>query len=153
MLLTSGQGAQRWQEIAQKEIGQTRTDLVEGMGRVTAMESSVQKIKEAQEGQNLKKEIMELINTRLQTFEAQNDVNIQEWTSSIVQGCQKLEEQIEGIQEQLGEIQQRQTEFQMTFDSIVSRLEQVETARLQSIPEGSTSPPGYVTVDSARSLP
>ena len=41
MLLTSGQGAQRWQEIAQKEIGQTRTDLVEGMDRVTAMESSV----------------------------------------------------------------------------------------------------------------
>ena len=31
MLLTTGQGAQRWQEIAQKEIGQTRTDLVEGM--------------------------------------------------------------------------------------------------------------------------
>ena len=57
------------------------------MGRVTAMESSVQKIKEAQEGQNLKKEIMELIITRLQTFEAQIDANIQEWTGSIVQGC------------------------------------------------------------------
>ena len=84
------------------------------------MESTVQQIKEAQEGQNLKKEIMELINTRLQTFEAQIDVNIQEWTGSIVQGCQKLEEQMEGIQEQLGEVQEKQTEFQITFDSIMS---------------------------------
>ena len=153
MLLTSGQGAQQWQEIAQKEISQTRTDLVEGLGRVTALESTVQKIKEAQEGQTLKKEIMELVNTRLQTFEAQIDANLQEWTGSIVQGCQNLEEQMEGIQEQLGEIQQKQTEFQMAFDSIVSRLEQVETARLQSIPEGSTSPPGGFTADSVRSLP
>ena len=41
MLLTMGQEAQQWQEIAQTEIGQTRTDLVEGMGRVAAMESNV----------------------------------------------------------------------------------------------------------------
>ena len=101
----------------------------------------------------MKKEILELVNTRLQTFEAQIDANIQEWTGSIVQGCQNLEEQIEGIHEQLGEIQQRQTEFQMTLDSIVSRLEQVETARLQSIPEGSTSPPRCFTADSVQSLP
>ena len=47
MPLTSGQGAQRWHEIAQKEIGQTQTNLVEGMGRVTAIEASVQKIEEA----------------------------------------------------------------------------------------------------------
>ena len=46
------------------------------MGRVTTMESSVQQIKEAQEGQNWKKEIMELIDTQLHTFEAQIDANI-----------------------------------------------------------------------------
>ena len=70
-----------------------------------------------------------------------------------MQGCQKLEEQMEGIQEQLGEIQERQTEFQRTFDSIVSRLEHVETARLQSIPEGLILPPECFTADSVRSLP
>ena len=59
---------------------------------------------------------------------------------------------MEGIQVQLEEVQEKQTEFQITFDSILSRLEQVETARLQSIPEGSTSPPGF-TADSVRSMP
>ena len=46
MLLTAGQGAQQWQEIAHKEMGQTRADLVEGMGRVTALKSAVQTIRE-----------------------------------------------------------------------------------------------------------
>ena len=89
MLLTIGQGAQRWQEIAQKEIGQTRTDLVEGMGRGTAMESSMQKIREAQEGQELKKEILALVNSQLKTFEAQIDGKVQEWMAASVEGCQK----------------------------------------------------------------
>ena len=76
MLLTTGQEAQQWQEIAQKEIGQTRTDLVEGMGRVTAMESSVQKIREVQEGQNVKNEILELVDTQLQTLQAQIEAKV-----------------------------------------------------------------------------
>ena len=99
MLLTMGQEAQQWQEIAQNEIGQTRTDLVEGMGRVTAMESSVQKLREVQEGQDLKNEILVLVDTQLQTFQAQIDAKVQEWTTAIVQGCQELEDKIEGIQE------------------------------------------------------
>ena len=78
MLLMTGQEAQQWQEIAQKEIGQTRTDLVEGMGRVTAMESTVQRIREVQEGQDLKNEILVLMTTRLDTFEAQLSAKIQE---------------------------------------------------------------------------
>ena len=46
MLLAAGQGAQQFQEIVHKEMGQTCADLVEGMGRVTALESSVQAIRE-----------------------------------------------------------------------------------------------------------
>ena len=56
------------------------------MGRVTAMESSVQKIREAQEGQHLKKEILELVDTQLKTFEVQMDAKVQEWTATIVEG-------------------------------------------------------------------
>ena len=41
MVLAAGQGAQQFQEIAHREMGQTRADLVEGLGRVTALESSV----------------------------------------------------------------------------------------------------------------
>ena len=48
MLLAAGQGAQQFQEIAYREMGQTRADLVEGMGRVTSLESSVHEIREAQ---------------------------------------------------------------------------------------------------------
>ena len=33
---------QGWQDVAQREIGQTRADLVKLTGRVTAMESSIQ---------------------------------------------------------------------------------------------------------------
>ena len=96
MLLMTGQEAQQWQEIAQKEIGQTRTDLVEGMGRVTAMESTVQRIREVQEGRDLKNEILVLMNTRLDTFEAQINAKMEEWTTAIVQGCQELEDKIDG---------------------------------------------------------
>ena len=106
MLLTTGQEAQQWQEIAQKEIGQTRTDLVEGMGRVTAIESSVQKIREVQEGQDVKNEILTLVNTRLQTMETQ----VREWVTAIGEGCQELEDRIDGIQAQLGVMKQKQDE-------------------------------------------
>ena len=37
MVLAAGQGAQQFQEIAHREMGQTRADLVEGLGRVTAL--------------------------------------------------------------------------------------------------------------------
>ena len=47
MLLAARQGAQQFQEIAHREMGQTRADLVEGLGRVTALESSVQEVREA----------------------------------------------------------------------------------------------------------
>ena len=99
MLLTTGQEAQQWQEIAQKEIGQTRTDLVEGMGRVTALESSVQKVREVQQGQDLKNEILALVDTQLQTLKAQIEASMEEWSGSIVRGCQELEDKIDGIQE------------------------------------------------------
>ena len=69
------------------------------MGRVTAMESTVQRIREVQEGQDLKNEILVLMTTQLDTFEAQINAKVQEWTTAIVQGCQELEDKIEGIQE------------------------------------------------------
>ena len=131
MLLTSGQGAQQWQEIAQKGIGQTRANLVAGLGRVTVLESSIQAIREDQQKQDLKKEVLELVTTQLQTFEAQVDARVREWTETTVQGCQEMVEQLESIQEQLGEIQERQTDFQAAFDSIRQRLEQVEMTRLR----------------------
>ena len=37
-LMASGQRSQQWQEITQKEIGQTRADLVEGQGRLIVLE-------------------------------------------------------------------------------------------------------------------
>ena len=74
-LMTSGHEAQQWQEIAQKEIGQMRADLVEGQDRLTALESFVQKIREAQQ-QDVTKDIMDLVNTRLQTFETQIDAKV-----------------------------------------------------------------------------
>ena len=60
---------------------------------------------------------------------------------------------MEGVQKQLGKIQTRQTEFQAACDSILHRLEQLESSRLRSIPEASVSPPGPQTADSVRSLP
>ena len=123
------------------------------MGRVTAMESTVQRIREVQEGQDLKNEILVLMTTRLDTFEAQLNAKIQEWTTAIVQGCQELEDKIDGIQEQLGEIQQKQDEHQNILDAILPRLEQVESTRLHSIPEVSVSPTGFYTADSVQSLP
>ena len=97
MLLTTGQEAQQWQEIAQKEIGQTRTDLVEGMGRVAAMETTVQRIREVQEGQDLKNEMLALVTTRMDTFETQLNASMEKWTTAVAEGCQELEDRIDGI--------------------------------------------------------
>ena len=99
ILLTTGQEAQQWQEIAQREIGQTHTDLVEGLGRVTVMESTVQRITEVQEGKELKDEILALVTTRLDSFEAQLNVSMEKWTTAVADGYQELEERIDGIQE------------------------------------------------------
>ena len=41
-IVEAGQRSQRWKELAQKEIGQARTDLVEAGGRLTTVESAVQ---------------------------------------------------------------------------------------------------------------
>ena len=49
MLLAARLGAQQFEEIAHKEMGQTRADLVEGMGRVTSLESSDREISAAQQ--------------------------------------------------------------------------------------------------------
>ena len=90
-----------------------RADLAEGQDRLTALESSVQKIREAQQ-QDVTKDIMDLVNTRLQTFETHIDAKVREWAASTVRGCQKLEGHLDslvGIQEQLGKIQEKQTEF------------------------------------------
>ena len=104
------------------------------MGRVTAMKSSVQQIREAQEGQNVKNEILELVDTQLQTLQAQIEAKVQEWAMAIGKGCQELEDRLDGIQVQLGAVQQRQSEHQHLFNVILPRLEQLEAARLQSIP-------------------
>ena len=101
MVLAAGQGAQQFQEIAHREMGQTRADLVEGLGRVTALESSVQEVREAQQSQDMSKDIMDMITAQLQTFEAQIDAKIRGWTASAVKGCQELEETLGGVQEQL----------------------------------------------------
>ena len=122
MLLAAGQGAQQFQEIAHREMGQTRADLVEGLGRVTALESSVHEVREAQQ-QDRSKDIMDLVTAQLQTFESQIDAKIRGWTASTVKGCQELEDTLGGVQDQLGEIQRRQTEFQAACDSILHRLE------------------------------
>ena len=71
----------------------------------------------------MKKEILELVTTQLNTLEAQMDAKVQKWTTTIVQGCQEMADQIESIQKQLEDIQQRQTEFQALFDFILPRLE------------------------------
>ena len=122
MLLAAGQGAQQFQEIAHREMGQTRADLVEGLGRVTALELSVHEVREAQQ-QDRSKDIMDLVTAQLQTFETQIDAKIRGWTASTVKGCQELEDTLGGVQEQLGEIQRRQTEFQAACDFILHRLE------------------------------
>ena len=96
---------------------------------------------------------MDLVTAQLQTFEAQIDAKIRGWTASTVKGSQELEDTLGGVQEQLGEIQRRQTEFQAACDSVLHRLEQLESSRLRSIPEASVSPPGPQTADSVRSLP
>ena len=70
------------------------------MGRVIAMESTVQRIREVQEGQDLKNKILALVTTRLDTFEAQLNASMQKWTTAIADGCQDLEERIDGIQGQ-----------------------------------------------------
>ena len=49
---------------------------MEGLGRVTAMESSVQQIREVQEGQKVKHEILELVDTQLQTLQAQIETKV-----------------------------------------------------------------------------
>ena len=133
-------------------MGQTRADLVEGLGRMTALESSVQEVREAQQ-QDRSKDIMDMITAQLQTFESQIDAKIRGWTASTVKGCQELEDTLGGVQKQLGEIERRQTEFQTACDSILHRLEQLESSRLRSIPEASVSPSGPQTADSVRSLP
>ena len=99
------------------------------------------------------KNIMDLVTTRLQDFETRVDERIQEWTASTMKGCRELEDIVEGVQQQLGEIQERQVGFQATLDTILQRLEVVENPRMCSIPEGSFSPPGQYTADSVRSLP
>ena len=68
MVLAAGQGAQQFQEITHREMGQTRADLVEGLGRVTALESSVREVREVQQ-QDRSKDIMDLVTAQLQTFE------------------------------------------------------------------------------------
>ena len=78
-------------------MDQTRADLVEGMDRVTALESSVHTIRESQQTQDMSKGIMDMVAAQLQTFEAQIDAKIQEWTASTVQGCQALEDTLEGV--------------------------------------------------------
>ena len=111
-----------------------RTDLVEGLGRVSAMESSVQKIREVQEGQHVKNKILELVDTQLQIMQAQVEAKVQDWAMVIGKGCQELEDRLDGIQMQLEVVQQRQNEHQSLFDAILPRLEQLEAARLQFIP-------------------
>ena len=61
--------------------------------------------------------------TRLDTFEAQINAKVQEWTTAVVQGCQELEDKMEGIQVQLGGIQEKQDEHQNILDVILPRLE------------------------------
>ena len=61
------------------------------------MESSVQKIREVQEGQELKNEILALVDTQLQEMKAQVEASMEAWSGSIVQGCQELEDRLDGI--------------------------------------------------------
>ena len=83
----------------------------------------MQKIREVQHGQDLKNEILALVDTQLQTVKAQIEASMEAWSGSIVQGCQELEDRIDGIQVQLEEIQQRQDGHQHLFDGILPRLE------------------------------
>ena len=73
-----------------------------------------------------------------------------------MRGCQELEDRLdslEGIRDQLGEIQRRQTGIQNAFDVLLHRLERVESSKLRPIRKESVSPPGQQTVDGVRSMP
>ena len=156
LLLATGQGSLAVAGDRPKEIGQTRADMVEGQGRMTALESFVQEIKEAQQKQDVVKDIMDLVMPRLQAFEERVDAKIQQWRASTIQGCQELEDRmdsLDGIRDQLGEIQRRETGIQNAFDVLLHRLERVESCKLCPIREESVSPPGQQTVDSVRSMP
>ena len=72
-----------------------------------------------QEGQDLKNEILALVTTRLDTFETQLNASMEKWTMAIAEGCQELEDRINGIQEQLREIQQKQDEHQYLLDVLI----------------------------------
>ena len=78
-------------------MGQTHADLVEGMGRVTALESAVQTIREDRQQQDMSKDIMDMVTAQLQTFESQIDAKIRGWTTPIVKGCQELQDTLEGV--------------------------------------------------------
>ena len=41
---------------------------------------------------------MDLVTTQLQTFEAEIDAKIREWTAPTVWGCQEMEERVDALE-------------------------------------------------------
>ena len=87
------QWAQGWQDIAQREVGQLRVDLVETQGRLTAVESFVQD--QGPQQQTWRAELAAMVDKQLEAFETRLHDEITDWTKDVVKACEDLEAKVE----------------------------------------------------------
>ena len=89
--------AQEWQQIAQREIGQVHTDLVEAQGRLTAMESFVRDI-QGQKQLEWWREFAAMVDQQLEQFEACLHEKIGNWTTLTIKTCQDMAGTVDDMQ-------------------------------------------------------
>ena len=87
------QQAQGWQEVAQREIGQTRADMVELQGRLTAVESTLQDIQGPQ-WLTWRAELAAMVDKQLEGFESRLQQKIEGWTETTINACEAMEEKL-----------------------------------------------------------
>ena len=92
--------AQSWQEVAQREIGQTRADMVELQGRLTAVESALQDIQGPQ-WLTWRAELAAMVDKQLEGFESRLQQKMESWTETAISACEAMEDKLENMHNQL----------------------------------------------------
>ena len=110
------QRAQGWQDIAQREVGQLRADLVETQGRLTAVESFVQD--QGPQQMTWRAELAAMVGTQLEKFETRLQGEIRDWTEEAVKACEDLEEKVKNMQNQLRDVERLQKGLGYAQDAI-----------------------------------
>ena len=146
------QQTQSWQEVAQREIGQTRVDMVELQGRLTVVESTVQDIQGPQ-WLTWRAEVAAMVDKQLEGFESRLQQKIGGWTEAAINACEAMEEKLGNMQKQLQEIGGHQEGLSLTQDALCQRVEALELSGLRSILEEQADSLGGRITDSAQFVP